>query len=315
MKGTARASFRAMGTGVELLGPGGDAFDVARTAVVRRFTEDERRFSRFRGDSELSSVNRSAGTWTVISEELETVLRAAIEAATRSGGRFDPTVLGALEAAGYDRDYDEVLAGARAALHPAEPCGRWRDIELAPGRVRLPEGVGIDLGGLAKGWTVDAAAWAAVGAGLRWAMVNAGGDLRIVGDAPPLPVSIEDPDAPGTSILIVELATGALATSSVATRAWGPNAHHLIDPRTGRPAATDVVQATTWAPTCAEAEIVAKDLVLRGSDAAGATEAVVVTRGGDVLVSFRRWRGSVPPARIGGVHVDDVALATGRGSR
>ena len=136
-------------------------------------------------------------------------------------------------AAGYDRDFDEVLAGARGALHPPEPCGRWNEVEVRQGAVRLPPGVGLDLGGIAKGWTVDLAAAGAVDAGLAWALVAAGGDLAIAGDAPSLEIPIEDPETLERPMATLRLDRGALATSSVAKRAWGPDLHHVIDPADG----------------------------------------------------------------------------------
>jgi FAD:protein FMN transferase len=275
-----------MGTDVEVLGPAVGTFDRALAVVRRRFRVDDGRYSRFRRDSELSRINRRAGRWTPVSSELEAVLSYALEAARRTDGLVDPTVLRALEAVGYDRDFDEVLAGARGRLHPPAPCGRWRDTILRDGRVLLPTGVGIDLGGLAKGWTVDRAAHEAIGTGLRWVTVNAGGDLRVLGDAPPVTVAVEDPDDPDASLLELRLRTGAIATSSVAKRSWGPGAHHLIDPRTGRPVDGDVVQATVWAPRAVNAEVLAKELVLRGDPTPAEHGAVVVSHGGDVIVTF-----------------------------
>ena len=190
--------------------------------------------------------------------------------------------------AGYDRDFDEVLAGARDAIRPPEPCGRWRAIRLRPGAIRLPHRVGLDLGGIAKGWTVDRALADAMATGIGWLLVNAGGDLRVVGDVAPLEVAVEDPDAPQHELLRLRLRTGALATSSVTKRAWGTHAHHLIDPRTGTSAATDLIQATAWAPTCAEAEVRAKDLLLRGTGRDVTFPSAVVTREGQVVVFMAR---------------------------
>lgn len=250
------------------------------------FREDELRFSRFRADSELTRINASAGTATRVSPEMASLLRFALDAAARSEGLFDPTILGALVAAGYDRDFDELIAGARAALRPVVPCGRWTEIELDGDRVLLPEGVGIDLGGVAKGWAVDRAAQAAVDAGLAWALVVAGGDLRIAGDAPALAVDIEDPESAGDACLHLSLDGGALASSSVTRRRWGPDSHHLIDPRTALPADGGILQASAWAETCAEAEIRSKILLLEGRAALERFPAVLVTAEGPVLTNL-----------------------------
>ena len=85
-----------------------------------------------------------------MSSAFESLVRFALSQAERTDGLFDPAVLDALIAAGYDRDFDEVIAGARGALHPPRPCGRWRDIEVRRGAIRMPEGVGLDLGGVAR---------------------------------------------------------------------------------------------------------------------------------------------------------------------
>ncbi len=281
-----RDGFRAMGTDVSLYGPDGEAFDEAFAAIGRVFETEERRFSRFRDDSELTAVNRLAGRWVPVSSPFERVVRLALDHASATGGLFDPTVLHALMAAGYDRDFDEVLAGARGALHPPEPCGRWTEVQVRHGAVRLPPEVGLDLGGIAKGWTVDLAAAGALDAGLAWALVAAGGDLAIVGDAPVLEIPIEDPETLERPMATLRLDRGALATSSVAKRAWGRDLHHVIDPRTGAPLRSDTVQATVWAPTCAEAEVLATWALLRGPDAANQLSCAIVASSGDVIVSF-----------------------------
>ncbi|MGE5225637.1 MAG: FAD:protein FMN transferase [Planctomycetaceae bacterium] len=282
-----RHDFRAMGTSVHLLGPASHpSFPRAASRVERRFAREERRFSRFREDSELTRLNRASGSPVRVSRAFAEVLGLALEAAASSDGLFDPTVHDALVAAGYDRDFDEVLAGARGTLHPAGPCGRWIEVAVDGSSVRLPEGVHLDLGGVAKGWTVDRAAEDALAAGLPWALVNAGGDLRIAGAAPVLDVGVEDPERPAQELVRLRLAEGALATSSVVKRSWGPAQHHVIDPRTGVPATTELLQASVWAPTCAEAEVLATRALLEGRGAAGSLSCVLVAHDGDVLVAM-----------------------------
>jgi thiamine biosynthesis lipoprotein len=286
-----RHEFRSMGTFVTLIADGrsdAGAFDRAARKVELVFAEEDLRFSRFRGDSELTKVNSRAGRRTRVSSEFATLLSYALDAAVHSDGLFDPTVLPSLIAAGYDRDFDELIAGARDALHPSEPCGRWPEIELDGDLVLLPRGVGLDFGGIAKGWTVDLAAHAAVGQGLRWAIVNAGGDLRIAGLPPAsgLEIGIDDPELPGEELTRVRVQRGALATSSVTARAWGPGRHHLIDPRTGKPSDTGVLQATVWAETCAEAEVRSKWALLTGISSLDHMDGVLVTSDRRILVSL-----------------------------
>ena len=171
-------SFRAMGTEVTLLAHDAPAriFGPALAAVVAIFEQEEQRFSRFRHDSELSRLNRLIGTWVEATAPFLEVVRLALEGAEATHGLFDPTVLRALEAAGYDRTF-VAIEEQSGVHHEPIPCGRWREIEVRDDHIRIPEGVGLDLGGLVKGWTADLAAEAVVASGLDWAVVNAGGDL------------------------------------------------------------------------------------------------------------------------------------------
>jgi thiamine biosynthesis lipoprotein len=195
---------------------------------------------------------------------------------------FDPAALGAVVAAGYDRDFDELLAGARGALHPPRACGRWAEIEVRPGALRLPAGVGLDLGGVAKGWTdlADAA--------LHMGLVTRD-NLRIAGDTPGIDVTIEDPADADTEVVRVRLSRGALASSSITKRAWGPGLHHVIDPRIGIPSDDRTLQATVWAPTCAEAEVRATWALLTGPSALATINGAIATADGELRTNFR-WR-------------------------
>ena len=145
--------------------------------------------------------------------------------------------------------------------------GGWRNLTLDPERrmAQLPTGVGIDLGGLAKGMAVDAAIGELVGLGLA-GVVDAGGDLRVTGLPPGADawsIAIEGPDA----ALTISLRSGALATSSIARRRWrqdGFERHHLIDPRTGLPSTIDLWSTSVATATCAQAEVAAKAAFLLG---------------------------------------------------
>jgi thiamine biosynthesis lipoprotein len=274
-----------MGTTFEVIVPSGHrAADRAVRAVRTRVEREELRCSRFRPDSELTHVNRAAGRPTSVSSPFAALVTLALEAADRTRGRFDPTVHDALVAAGYDRDFDELLAGARGALRPPVPCGRWAEAEVDGRTLTLPAGVHLDLGGIAKGWTADRATEDALRVGVPWIAVNAGGDLRVAGDAPTLSVAVEDPEVPGGELLRLRIREGGLATSSVAKRTWAPGRHHVIDPRTGLPADTELLQATVWAATAVEAEVAATDALLRGPTAVE-VPSVLVDRHGGVHVS------------------------------
>ncbi|BDG61659.1 FAD:protein FMN transferase [Caldinitratiruptor microaerophilus] len=261
--------------------PGEEAAAAARLEALEAwFHTVEAALSRFRPESELSRLNVHPGRYALVSPLLGRVLRAALVAAGRTGGLFDPTLLPELEAAGYDRPFGELpppeMDGAGPptvdpAGGPGHPAGsRWAAVrvEAVPGTplwlVDRPPGVRFDLGGIAKGWAADRAARALARHGP--AAADVGGDVRIV-STEPWPVAVADPFDPGRTLLRLALRGGAVATSDVLGRRWrvaGGWHHHIVDPRTGRPARTGVVAATVVARTAAAAEALAKACILAG---------------------------------------------------
>ena len=285
-----------MATDVVVIGPSDSDPQALLTAAEKTqalFDEMDQLFSRFRDDSELSRVNAQAGRETTVSATFASLLGHALRGARRTDGLFDPTILQALVAAGYDRDFDDLRRTDRTAAGPG-PAGAWQAVKIEGKRLRMPLEVALDFGGVAKGWTVDRAVERIEG--LRWAVVNAGGDLRVIGVSPDdeLLVGVEDPRDRRSEVARVLVAGGAIATSSVTRRSWGPGLHHLIDPRTWLPAETGVLQATVWAPTCAEAEILSKWALLSGPDALDAVPGLLVMEDGRVLHSIE----AVEPADV-----------------
>ncbi len=288
--------FHAMGTEMFLIGPrDAHGFDDAFARVRAGFERSERRFSRFLADSELSEVNRNAGASTSVSEEFAELLALALDGARRSGGLFDPTMLPALLAAGYDRDFSELAPSAPTASSNRAWTRRWNEVELEGRRVLLPQGVELDFGGIAKGWAADRAV--AEASELPWVVIDAGGDLRVGGSPPEggLDIATEDPLVPGSEVVRLRLAFGALATSSITRRAWGPRLHHIIDPRTGRPAFTRVLQATAWGETCAEAEVRATWALLAGPSILNELPAIIFLDDGEVRMNLTHPTPGAPP--------------------
>ncbi len=271
-------TFRAMNTDVQAIVVAGAADVKAATTaladVEALFGSTEAALSRFRPESELSRLNRAAGTDAVpVSPLLFDVLSAALDAARETDGLFDPTVLPALISVGYDQSFP-LLPPDRAPrrTRPASPPWSWRDVTLDPRRltVQLPPGSGIDLGGIAKGWTVDRAADR-----LREFdnfAVDAGGDLFASGlqsDGSPWTLGVQDPYQPERDVLGLTIDRRAAATSSTRRRRWrlgGAEYHHLIDPRTGNSAETDVAAASVMASSVSRAEVLAKVALLLGAE-------------------------------------------------
>jgi thiamine biosynthesis lipoprotein len=275
-----------MGTEVEVLLDADPAPDtvLAVSAAEREFHRLELLLSRFLADSELTRLNR-AGTLAA-GRDLLAVTELALAAREQTGGRFDPTVHEALVAAGYDRTFSEVPADGPPPAPPTAACGGGVRVNRASATIDLEPGTRLDLGGIAKGYAVDRALALLAPAGP--ALVNAGGDLAACGR--PWPVAVET--AKGT--ITLELAAGALATSGCDRRRWsrgGEEYHHLIDPATSRPAASDLLRVTATAGTAVEAEVEAKTLFLAGSEAARreaderGIPSVLVTRDGRTILA------------------------------
>ncbi|HMA33809.1 MAG TPA: FAD:protein FMN transferase [Chloroflexia bacterium] len=269
--------FRAMGSHMTALVQGAGAqAGAALAAVPGWFAGWEQQLSRFRDDSELSQLNRQAGQAVPVSPELWAVVQAALAAAAESEGLVTPAVLNALEAAGYDRSFDLLRAApppAAAAEAAPAPVPDWRAIRLDPRHrtVWVPRGVRLDFGGIAKGWAADRAAAELGRAGP--ALVDAGGDIAVSGplaDGSAWPIGVADPTADDGQVALLRLSSGGVATSGRDYRRWqhaGHEAHHIIDPRTGAPAVTDVLSATVVAPSAAQAEVAAKTVLILGSHA------------------------------------------------
>jgi thiamine biosynthesis lipoprotein len=274
----------------------------------------EARLTRFRPESELSRLNARSGRWVSVSDTLLQAVLVARHAAWLTEGLCNPLVLPALMAAGYERSFAEMqregLPDSWAESDPA-PVPDWCGIAIKPKHhlIRLPAGAEIDLGGTAKGWTAEVIAKRLAVYGP--CLVDAGGDLVARGKprgregwqvnvAEPGP---SDEAAPITSVVVVDC---AIATSGIDVRRWIKNGkwqHHLIDPRTGRPAATDVLSATVIHSEAALAEGYAKTLVLLGSGAGlewilrqPQRAALVVRTDGAVLATsdFQSYRAARP---------------------
>jgi FAD:protein FMN transferase len=225
------------------------------------------RFSRFEPDSELSRLNRDARGEIVVGRTMARLVAAVLEARAATGGLVDGTLAGEIEAAGYRATLGAPLPLAVALrLAPPRRSARPREqpqpLELEGLVLRRGPGVAIDSGGLAKGLFADLLADELDGATFA---IECAGDLRVGGA--PREIHVASPFG-GTPLHTFALSDAGVATSGIGRRSWlgrdGRPAHHLLDPASGRPAFTGVVQATAIAPTALEAEWRAKAAVLAG---------------------------------------------------
>jgi thiamine biosynthesis lipoprotein len=275
-----RLEFRAVGTtcSAAVTAGVGDALRAGRALAAARAEVDacEAALSRFRPESDLSRLNAAGGEWLSVDRRLVEALRLALRAREVTDGRFDPTVLPALVAAGYDKSFEQLDERV-----PRRADG-WRagaaiEVDEAFGRARIERGAAVDLGGIGKGYAATRAldamqeAWQGMPGGL----VDLGGDLALAGSTPeggPWQIAIADPRRRGTTAGLLLLGGGGVATSGRDLRRFGPGGslHHLIDPSTGEPALPGPLAVTVVAATAAEAEAHATALAISGREDAAA---------------------------------------------
>ncbi|MEO8458185.1 MAG: FAD:protein FMN transferase [Chloroflexota bacterium] len=278
-----RREFRAMNADCLILAAADDAVgecEVSRAVQVVHCYE--RKFSRFLEDSELSRLNNDERDEVPVSRELAAIVSRAIYYAELTNGVFDPVVLRELRALGYDRSFELVERDA-AAAKPVPRTYTWRDVYVDRTRhvVNRPAGAMIDLGGLAKGAAADAALGQL--AHFPGALVDLGGDVRVNGQPEGFDAwNVGYDDATGEQRAILSFHDAAVATSSTAKRRWnrgGQPVHHIIDPRTGASADTNVAQCSVIADTTEHAEVGAKLGLILGAGSISERDDIAVVLG------------------------------------
>ena len=272
----ARRDFRAMGTDCSVLVYGDDSgveflADLAR----RRVDLLEALWSRFRDDSELGRLNsRSGQEGIVVSNETRTLIRAMRAGWEMTAGAFDPSVLAAITAAGYDGDFAQVLArdfiGGVAAQVPG-----MAEVRVDGRCVFLPRGVGVDPGAIGKGLAADIVVDEMVEAGATGVLVDLGGDIAFAGypgHQPYWRIALHDerngrPGGGSRSARHYLVAAGidhaGIATSTTLTRRWAQGRHHIIDPATSSSTDETLVHVTVAGKRAWECEVWATGVLVR----------------------------------------------------
>lgn len=281
MTGTlASVTFPALGTTVSVLVTAPRAIPAVRQAVEHELAEMDAAASRFRPDAELARLNAAGGRRVHVGPLLMTALVVALRAAQLTEGDVDPTIGRAVRLNGYDRDFADVDPVGPALAVDSEPAGGWSAIEIDPaeGWVKVPAGVELDLGAIAKALAVDRAASAAHLAAADAAadcgvLVSVGGDLAVCGQPPAggwaVRVTDDHRDDAGSGQTIT-VADGGLATSSTTVRRWsrgGQIVHHIVDPRTGEPAGGPWRTVSVTARSCVDANTASTAAIIRGASA------------------------------------------------
>jgi FAD:protein FMN transferase len=266
----------ASATHVILVDPACGAADYAR----RRLAELERRWSRFLPTSDISRLNSAPEALMFVSSDTVALVATMKEGWRVTNGRYDPAVLGALIAAGYSRSIDgsgrpSCMAGLPS--RGAGPPSRERtvgdvSVDAATSAVIVPDGIGLDPGGIGKGLAADMVVTELLAAGTAGALVNVGGDLAAAGTPPTAAgwyVGVRHPLDSTRDLVTMSLSAGGVATSSTRTRSWlkdGRRRHHAIDPVTWTCSRTDLAAATVIARAGWEAEAHATAALLCGSE-------------------------------------------------
>lgn len=269
----AELTFRAMTAHahVILVDPAQGAEDYARS----RLEELERRWSRFLPGSDISRLNTSPGAIMIVSSDTIDLLATMKHAWRLTGGRYDPTMLSAINAAGYSKSRDgsgrtSTRAGSRSRGSTIADVA----IDPATSTVVVPAGIGLDPGGIGKGLAADLVVTELLARGTSGALVSVGGDLAAAGTPPTAEgwyVAIEDPFDAARALMTIALDVGGVATSSTLSRTWmrdGSRRHHVIDPVTETCASTDLAAVTVIARAGWEAEVHATAALLAGAERA-----------------------------------------------
>jgi thiamine biosynthesis lipoprotein len=266
-----KITFRAMGTQVMAALESSSKSKAALRCVPAWFDRWERSLSRFQPDSELNRLNRANGDSFKASATLFKVVQISLKAAANSDGLVTPEVLDSMEAIGYRSSFESISSGNNHLGEPWFINPRLEQIDLDPSTrtIHLPRGTRLDLGGFGKGWAVKQAMLRLSKFGP--ALVDAGGDIAIsksFSDGQSWLVGVDNPLKPGETKCLLELQNMSVATSGRDRRRWladGIWQHHLIDPRTSRPAATDILTATILATDLTLAEMASKSVLIQGS--------------------------------------------------
>lgn len=242
--------------------------------VPNWFEEWEQVLSRFRYDSELTRLNQTHERPVPVSPVLWDVFQAARRAEQMTNGLVTPNLLEAILEAGYDRPFDVLPHQAQptaVSVPPAPASLEAVAVQESTRTITLPPGLGLDFGGVAKGWAAHQAMKRLEAQGP--ALVDVGGDIAISGsrlDGSPWQIGVANPFQAGEEIETLFVDQGGIATSGKDRRRWtrdGILQHHIIDPFTNQPAETDLLTVTVIAEDVLQAEAAAKAAFLLGSRA------------------------------------------------
>jgi len=243
------------------------------TELWSKIQSFELQFSRFKPASELSLFNQKAGEKTTVTPAFRTLLVAAQSMANKTSGLYNPLTLPALQQAGYVGSWPLTNNFVRELNYSDRQAVPATSLEVGDTWAKIPAKAALDFGGCGKGYLLDRLADFLDAEHVDRYWLSLGGDIVCrggPGSKNEWQINVDSAERPGTTIDVATNPKGcrmAIATSGV-TKRKGQDWHHLIDPRTNKPADTDVLTATITCPTALDADVFAKCLVILGSKAA-----------------------------------------------
>lgn len=262
--------FKALGTDIIITADLTAQQENILSAAQQEVLNFEKRFSRFIVDSELSLLNNSRDTEQKISETMSELLTSAKYYYFKTKGVYDPTILGSLEAVGYNQSFDKIIASPKE-IDFKELSKKFAarikmdELEIKDGRIIAPLGFKIDLGGIGKGFIVDLLSEKFF-SDISNYWISAGGDILSSGNRE---IGVQNPIKPEENIFYIDTRGRKLgiATSGIIKRKgisgnfkW----HHLIDPITGLPVINGILSVTVISETATKADILAKTVLIMG---------------------------------------------------
>lgn len=277
----------------------GEAADDALTACASELQRLEGLFSATQETSDIARLNASDGTAVAVDDDTAALLQQAIALSAQTGGAFDPTVYPLMHLWGFGEDPSVPDAHEIESMLTLVGAGR---ITLADGCASLPTGMGVDLGGIAKGYAADKLSHLLADAGVESALLSLGGNVSAVGckpDGSSWRIAVRDPADETAIVGVVEASDLAVVTSGGYQRYFeqdGVRYHHILDPDTGYPADSGLASSTVIASSGTKADALSTALFVMGPEDAiaywreyGSGEDgfsfVLVTDGGEVLYS------------------------------
>lgn len=270
--GGQEVTFRALGTTCRILvgGPAESAVPFFRAALnwVAAF---EAKYSRFLGESLVSRINCAAGEdWVALDREAEAIFGLCHELNFLSRGIFDPTSLPVV--ALWNWKEPRTTLPSEAEIAAAMALVGWREVQRAPGKIRLPRrGMSLDLGGMGKEYAVDQIVLLAQRSGFSSVLADFGADVRTAGPPPDRRaawhIGLENPQKPGTCWTGLAIREAAVATSGDYIRKFELNGRrygHIVDPRTGWPVTHGLRAVSVVAPSCTQAGFLSTAAFVRG---------------------------------------------------